>query len=158
MIKSKEIEKLILERIQEVDTSLYIVSLNISTSNQINVEIDKEIGNVSISECISISRNIEHNLDRDVVDFSLNVSSAGLDKPLRHINQYKKNEGKKIKVKTLENKEYEGILKSSNATEIILQTSKKVRLEKKKKKTLITEDLNFPFDQIKETKIIISFN
>ena len=158
MIKSKEIEKLIHERIQEIDTSLYIVSLNISTSNQINVEIDKEIGNVSISECISISRNIEHNLDRDVVDFSLNVSSAGLDKPLRHINQYKKNEGKKIKVKTLENKEYEGILKSSNATEIILQTSKKVRLEKKKKKTLITEDLNFPFDQIKETKIIISFN
>lgn len=158
MIKSKEIEKLILERIQEVDTNLYIVSLNISTSNQINVEIDKEIGNVSISECISISRNIEHNLDRDVVDFSLNVSSAGLDKPLRHINQYKKNEGRKIKVKTLENKEYEGILKSSNAKEIILQTSKKVRLEKKKKKTLITEDLNFPFDQIKETKIIISFN
>tara|TARA_B100001540_G_C15630061_1_gene561719 strand:+ start:260 stop:736 length:477 start_codon:yes stop_codon:yes gene_type:complete len=158
MIKTEEIEKLILERIQEVDTSLYIVSLNISTSNQINVEIDKEIGNVSISECISISRNIEHNLDRDVVDFSINVSSAGLDKPLRHINQYKKNEGKKIKVKTIDNKEYEGVLKSSNASEIILQTSKKVRLEKKKKKTLVIEDLNFPFDKIKETKIIISFN
>ncbi len=158
MIKTEEIEKLILERIQEVDTSLYIVSLNISTSNQINVEIDKENGNVSISECISISRNIEHNLDRDVVDFSINVSSAGLDKPLRHINQYKKNEGKKIKVKTIDNKEYEGVLKSSNASEIILQTSKKVRLEKKKKKTLVIEDLNFPFDKIKETKIIISFN
>ena len=158
MIKTEEIEKLILERIKEVDTSLYIVSLNISTSNQINVEIDKEIGNVSISECISISRNIEHNLDRDVVDFSINVSSAGLDKPLRHINQYKKNEGKKIKVKTIDNKEYEGVLKSSNASEIILQTSKKVRLEKKKKKTLVIEDLNFPFDKIKETKIIISFN
>lgn len=158
MIKTEEIEKLILERIQEVDTSLYIVSLNISTSNQINVEIDKEIGNVSISECISISRNIEHNLDRDVVDFSINVSSAGLDKPLRHINQYKKNEGKKIKVKTIDNKEYEGVLKSSNPSEIILQTSKKVRLEKKKKKTLVIEDLNFPFDKIKETKIIISFN
>ncbi len=158
MIKTKEIEKLILERIQEIDASLYIVSINISTSNQINVEIDKENGNVSISECISISRNIEHNLDRDVVDFSLNVSSAGLDKPLRHINQYKKNEGKKIKVKTTDNKEYEGVLKSSNDSEIILQTSKKVRLEKKKKKTLIVEDLNFPFDKIKETKIIISFN
>ena len=158
MIKTKEIEKLILERIQEIDASLYIVSINISTSNQINVEIDKENGNVSISECISISRNIEHNLDRDVVDFSLNVSSAGLDKPLKHINQYKKNEGKKIKVKTTDNKEYEGVLKSSNDSEIILQTSKKVRLEKKKKKTLIVEDLNFPFDKIKETKIIISFN
>ena len=117
--------------------SLYIVSLNISTSNQINVEIDKEIGNVSISECISISRNIEHNLDRDVVDFSINVSSAGLDKPLRHINQYKKNEGKKIKVKTIDNKEYEGVLKSINPSEIILQTSKKVRLEKRRKKHLL---------------------
>tara|TARA_Y100000385_G_scaffold290941_1_gene366229 strand:+ start:417 stop:893 length:477 start_codon:yes stop_codon:yes gene_type:complete len=158
MIKSKEIEKLILERIQEVDTTLYIVTLNISTSNQINVEIDKEIGNVSISECMSISRNIEHNLDREVVDFSINVSSAGLDKPLRHINQYKKNEGKKIKVKTIDNKEYEGVLIGCNSSEITLQTSKKVRLDKKKKKTLVTEDFNFPFDQIKETKIIISFN
>ena len=62
------------------------------------------------------------------------------------------------RVKTIDNKEYEGVLKSSNASEIILQTSKKVRLEKKKKKTLVIEDLNFPFDKIKETKIIISFN
>ena len=40
---------------------------------------------------MSVSRNIEHNLDRDETDFELHVSSAGLDKPFRHDNQYLKN-------------------------------------------------------------------
>ena len=156
MINKSKIETLIAERINEISSTLYLIDLQISSGNNINVEIDKKKGNVSIEECISISRNIEHNLDRELEDFSINVSSAGLDKPFRHLNQYKKNQGKNVKIKTKDQKEYKGILKEINPNEIILETSKKIKV--KKKNVLSVENINIAFDQIKETKIIISFN
>jgi len=156
MIEKAKIKELIAERIQEINSDLYLVELQISNGNNINVEIDKISGYVSIKECISISRNIEHNLDREIEDFALNVSSAGLDKPFRHINQYKKNEGKKVKIKTFDQKEYKGILSKINTTQVTLEISKKIK--EKKKNVKVKESINLPFDQIKETKIIISFN
>ena len=108
MISKDNIIHLIDERIQELGNNLYVVELSISAKNVIRVEIDKLEGNVSVDECVSISRNIEHNLDRDNEDFELHVSSAGLDKPFRHINQYKKNIGRMIQVKSIEERKMEG--------------------------------------------------
>ena len=156
MLDKNKIKELIAERIKEINSNIYLIELQISNGNNINVEIDKVDGYVSIKECMSISRNVEHNLDRDMEDFALNVSSAGLDKPFRHLNQYKKNEGKKVKIKTFDQKEYEGILSKINSSDITLEVSKKVR--EKKKNVMVTENINLSFDQIKETKIIISFN
>ena len=65
MISKKTVAALIKERIEELDNGLFIVSLNISTGNIINVEIDKYEGNVSVMDCMSVSRNVEHNLDRE---------------------------------------------------------------------------------------------
>jgi len=91
MIDRKEIERLVEERIQELDNGLYVVEMTISSTNVIRIEIDKINGGVTVSDCVSVSRNVEHNLDREKADFELHVSSAGLDKPFRHINQYIKN-------------------------------------------------------------------
>ena len=93
MISKDKVKELIDERINDLQKDLYVVELTISAKNVIRVELDKVDGSVSVEECVSISRNIEHNLDRDSEDFELVVSSAGLDKPLRHINQYKKHIG-----------------------------------------------------------------
>ena len=75
MIDKKKVVKLIEERMQELDAKIYLVDLSISASNVIHVTIDKTEGRVSIEECISVSRNIEKNLDREKEDFELNVSS-----------------------------------------------------------------------------------
>ena len=96
MISKKNVIALIEERISDLKKDLYVVELSISAKNVIRVEIDKLEGYVSVEECVSISRNIEHNLDRETEDFELHVSSAGLDKPFRHINQYKKNIGRMV--------------------------------------------------------------
>lgn len=93
MLDKKIIKNLAEERINELNNGIYIVELTVSASNVIHVEIDKLKGGVSVEDCMSVSRNIEHNLDREKEDFELHVSSAGLDKPLRHINQYAKNIG-----------------------------------------------------------------
>lgn len=165
MISKKKVMELIDERISELGNGLFVVDLNISANNVIHVELDKHVGNVTINDCMSVSRNVEHNLDREEEDFELHVSSAGLDKPFRVLAQYVKNIGREVKVVTLEGKKLEGILKAASETEITLETSKMERPEgdglrlskSKKKKELIVEQHVFPLDQIKETKIVISF-
>ena len=157
MISKKRVLELIDERIAELANGLFVVELNISAANVIHIEIDKHEGNVSVHDCMSVSRNVEHNLDREEEDFELHVSSAGLDKPFRVKAQYVKNIGREVKVVTNDGVKREGVLKSVSDTGVELEMSRMEKPEGKKKKELIVELLSFPFEQIKETKIIISF-
>lgn len=157
MISKKKVEELILERIAELDNGLFIVSLTISASNVINVELDKYEGNVSVDDCIRVSRNVEHNLDREEVDFELSVSSAGLDKGLRVFPQYTKNIGREVKVKLNAGGAIQGELVAAEPDQITVRTERKERIEGKKKKETIIEDHLLKMEQIKETKIVISF-
>lgn len=157
MIKKARIRELAEERMNELDNGLFIVEISVSSGNNISVELDKHEGGVSVQDCVSVSRNIEHNLDREQADFSLNVSSAGLDKGLRVFDQYKKNVGRSLKVKLIEGGSVEGELTQVSEDEITLQTKRKERIEGKKKKEVIIEDIKIPMTNIKEAKIVISF-
>lgn len=157
MLDIKKIETLALERIEELNEDIFIVDLSISSSNAIHLEVDKMNGGIRIEECVSISRNIEHNLDREENDFELNVSSAGLDKPFRVFEQYVKNIGRNVKVKTTSSLKLEGLLKSANKDEIVIETKRKEKIDGKKKKIEIVEEHTVPMREVKETKIIISF-
>lgn len=157
MISKKKVVGLIKERFAELDNGLFIVHINITESNVIHVEIDKYEGNVSVMDCMSVSRNVEHNLDREEADFELHVSSAGLDRGLRVLPQYKKNIGRQVVVKLHEGADLEGELTAASHEQITVQTSRKERLEGKKKKETIIEDHVLTMDKIKETKIVISF-
>lgn len=157
MISKKTVLKLIDERIAELANGLFVVDLTISAANVIHVEIDKHEGNVSVSDCMSVSRNVEHNLDREEEDFELHVSSAGLDKPFRVPAQFAKNIGREVKVVMLNGTKMTGELKSADEKELVLETSRNEKPEGKKKKELIVEQHMLPMDQIKETKIVISF-
>ena len=157
MISKKKVTQLVNERIEELDNGLFIVDLRISSSNQINVELDKYEGNVSVDDCIRVSRNVEHNLDRDEQDFELHVSSSGLDKGLRVFAQYKKNIGRDVKVKRKEGGKIEGTLIDATEEQIVVQNSRKERIEGKKKKQTIVEDHVIPMSNVLETKIVISF-
>lgn len=157
MISKTRITELIDERIAELDNGLFVVSLTISPSNVIVVELDKYEGGVSVKDCMSVSRNIEHNLDREEEDFELSVTSAGLDKGLRVFAQYKKNIGREVDVKLEDGTAITGLMIDATPKQITLQTERKERIEGKKKKETIVEDHVFAMDQIKETKIVISF-
>jgi len=132
----------------------FVVTLEVRPGNNILIEIDSADG-VKISDCVSVSKAIENNLDRENEDFDLQVSSPGLDKPFKVIQQYEKNIGKDVQIQTLENKIEKGKLLSVNNINITVEIERKVK-EGKKKKTII-ENKVFNFNQIKETKIIISF-
>ena len=158
MISKKRIEELAEERIAEYDEMLYIVEITIAAGNKILVELDREEGFVKIEDCIAVSRNIEHNLDREVEDFSLEVSSAGMTKPFRVLKQYYKNQGREVKVICHEHgKSKEGVLKNVDQNGFVLETKEKRKIEGKKKKEWVTEEFPFSYNEVKETKLIISF-
>jgi len=158
MIEKSTIIALAEERIAELDKGIYIVEIKINTGNQILVELDKENGSIAIDDCISVSRNIEHNLDREEEDFSLEVSSAGLDQPLRVLKQYLKNIGNTVSVVQLDNgKKIEGVLVAVNDDEIKIEVKEKKSVEGKKKKVWITEEITFRYSELKEVKLVITF-
>ncbi|WP_172284160.1 MULTISPECIES: ribosome assembly cofactor RimP [unclassified Lentimicrobium] len=96
MIGKKKIEALIEEGLSGTDR--FLVELNINEANHIEVFIDSDT-RVGIDHCVELSRQIESNLDREEEDFFLNVSSAGLDLPLRKKRQYLKHVGQLLKIK-----------------------------------------------------------
>ncbi len=157
MINKEKVIALVEERMNELNNGLYIVELTISSANSIHVEIDKIVGGVTVTDCVSVSRNVEHNLDRDEEDFELHVSSAGLDKPLRHINQYIKNIGRRVEIVRKDGEKLEGeIIKITDDTMIIKDQVAK-QIENKKKKVLVEEVTEVHFSDVKESKIVISF-
>jgi|TARA_B100000497_G_C7636450_1_gene382571 ribosome maturation factor RimP len=154
LITKEKIESLIEEKL--VGTDFFVVSIDISTANKISVEMDGDNG-FPISECINFSRQIEKSFDREVEDFSLEVSSPGLNKPFRLTRQYLKNLNKPVVVKINEGDKVKGVLTFADDNKISVQTSRKERLEKKKKKVEIVEDVEILREDILETKLVIEF-
>lgn len=79
--------------------SLFLIDLKIDDSNKISITLDGDNG-VQLQDCINISRSIDSNLDREEIDFGLEVASAGVSLPLQLVRQYKKNVGRTLKIKT----------------------------------------------------------
>ena len=157
MIDKKTVIELAQERIDELDKGLYLVDVVISKKNVINIEVDALEGSVAIMDCVSVSRNVEHNLDREDADFELSVMSPGIDQPFKVHQQYIKNVGRDVKVVFNEHGSIEGKLKSANEKEVTIETTTKERIEGKKKKEIVVREHVVTFDKIKETRLIISF-
>ena len=134
---------------------LFLISMEVSEHNQIRVIIDGDQG-VKVQDCIEISRAIEHNLDREDQDFSLEVLSAGVSEPLTMVRQYQKNVGRKLKVKS-DDQTIEGKLEEANEDQIVLTW--KVREPKPvgKGKVTVEKKAQLAYDDIQEAKVMITF-
>jgi ribosome maturation factor RimP len=148
MIEKQKIQGLVEEYIK--GTGLFLVSVKVSNANRITVLADKNEG-ITIDECAAIHRYIENGLDRNKEDFELQVSSPGLDMPFGVIEQYFKNEGKKVEIVDNEGSKYMGKLKNVTNGGFELETEIKV---KGKTKELI--DISFNLEQIKSVRVILT--
>lgn len=148
MIEKNKIEEIVKEFIR--GTGLFLVSVKVSSANKITVLADKN-GGITIDECASIHRHIENNLDRDSMDYELQVSSPGLDMPFSVIEQYHKNEGEKVEVTDNEGKRHTGKLKHVTPGGFELETEVKIKGQAKELK-----EISFNFEQIKTTKAVLT--
>lgn len=154
MITKEQIENLIKPKIDEED--LFQVEVSVNSSNKISVFIDGDKG-VTIDQCMALSRFIEQNLNRDEEDYELDVSSAGLDLPLKVQRQYIKNIGRSVAIILRNGQKLTGKLVNANDDGINLEVEKNVVLEGKKRKQQITEIMPLNYSDIKSTKIVVSF-
>lgn len=151
----EKVEKLLEEAFEE-NNSLFLISLEINpANNHINVVIDGDQG-VSVNDCIAVSRKIEHNLDRDEEDFSLEVGSAGVSEPLTNSRQYKKNAGRKLQVKTA-SETLEGVLTNSTEEDITLNWKAREPKPVGKGKQTVEKEAVIPYSDIVEAKVMITF-
>jgi len=117
--------------------------------------VDTEPG-ITIDECGKISRQLDGLIEAQGLiagAYILEVSSPGIDQPLKEAWQYKKNLGRKLAVKLLDGKEKEGKLTEVTETQIILEGIGKPGKIKKEDRVI-----HISFDQIKESKVQVSFN
>lgn len=144
----KQVIKNIVEEYMK-GTNLFLVGVKVSSSNSITVLADTNEG-ITIDECALIHRHIENNLDREKEDYDLQVSSPGLDLPFAVIEQYRKNEGKKIEVVDTEGSKCAGILKNVNNGGFELQAEIKVKGRPKELK-----DISYNFENVKSARIVL---
>ncbi|MFT6323192.1 MAG: ribosome maturation factor RimP [Halieaceae bacterium] len=155
MIQESEIRDLIEETIEGTD--IFLVELKISGGNKISVLVDA-IGGLPITDCMKVSRGIDHNLDREDEDFELNVSSPGLDKPFKVFKQYEKNRGRSIHVTLEDEGVFDAKIGSVDDPKIELMVEEVITISDALEGVKKGDALELSQEDIKESKINISFN
>ncbi len=152
-----QVENRVIELIEEKIADrpdLFIVSVRFLKNGILEILLDGDNG-IAIEDCAQVSRHVGYHLEEENAiekAYRLEVSSPGIDSPLVMNRQYEKNIGRNVQVKLQDGSKKEGNLLS--VTEQAIGIEEKVK-EKGKKAVLIQTEI--PLDQIKETKVLISF-
>jgi len=105
------------------DKDYFLVDVMVSKGNKITVHADHLKG-ITIEQCAEISKQIHLKLDRDVEDYSLVVSSPGLDAALKVAQQYRKNVGRALEISLKDGSSVKGILATADDSEIGIAVGK----------------------------------
>ena len=134
--------------------TIFPVEMKISPANDVKIFLDADDG-ITIEKCTSINKALYKYIEESELfpggNFSLEVSSPGIDEPLKLYRQYKKNIGRKIEVLLKDGTKIEGKLLTVNDNEIVLEDR-----TGKGSKTII-KTTTILFNQIKQTKVLITF-
>lgn len=145
------VERLIGPLLQE---DVFLVSIKVKPTNNIKIYLDAD-GGLGIEKCIKINRALYKMMEEMGMypdgDFSLEVSSPGIDEPLKLLRQYKKNIGRNVEVITNDDTRKEGKLTDVTEEKIVIEYT-----EGKGKKAITKNDEVY-FTDIKQTRVQIKF-
>lgn len=134
----------------------FVVEVN-HTNTKLEAFVDSD-SPMTFSRCQRTSRFLEAYLDEEQPlgeKYTLNVSSPGVDRPLKFHRQYVKNTGRTLEVTTNEGDKFKGELKTVTEEGIVLTA--KVRRKEGKRKVTVVEDTPIAFGDIKKSTVKISF-
>lgn len=155
MLFKEKVNQLVQDALLE-RPSLFLIDLKITDDNKISVTLDGDSG-VNLQDCIDISRVLEHNLDREEVDFALEVASAGATSPLKLPRQYKKNIGRKVKVVKVSDEVIEANLVDADENAVTLEWKAREPKKVGKGKETVDKKVMLPYTDIKQAVVIITF-
>ncbi|GAC1419642.1 MAG: ribosome assembly cofactor RimP [Flavisolibacter sp.] len=149
----REIEQKVNSLVESHPTH-FLVEVRIKPTNNIKVFIDADEG-VILSDLIAYNRRLYKMLEESGFypdgDFSLEVSSPGLEEPLKMSRQYKKNVGRYVDITLLDGNTQQGKLLETTGEGVVIET------ESGKGKKKLTKQESILFTDIKTTKIQIKF-
>jgi ribosome maturation factor RimP len=151
--KQKAIEDFVNAQLKGSE-DVFLVEVKVIPGNNIKVFLDADNG-ITIDKCIKINRALYNQIEESDIfpngDFSLEVSSPGVDEPLKLHRQYKKNIGRTVEVTMNDGTKKEGKLTEVNDDEILIEEK-----SGQGKKTVI-KTTNILFNQVKHTKVLVTF-
>ena len=150
------------EIIQAVETAVtergcFIVDVTVNALNDVEVILEKEEGTVDWDDCAAIDAVVHAAFDQDVEDYSLTVSSAGLDRPFKVFRQFLKAVGQKVDVKFKGGRRLMATLKAATEDAVTLQYTALEAVEGKKKKEKVEHEENFQLQEINSVTPYIDF-
>ena len=130
-------------------TDLFLIDIVVTKPNYIEIFIDSDKA-LDLNLCSIINRDVQEFLDKNLLfgdDYTLDVSSPGIDRPLTFKRQYHKNIGRSLEI----------VLTDKTAlTGKLVKIEKDVLLiEKKDKKTIV--NIEVPIESIEKALVIVSF-
>ena len=151
--KINQLEQIV-SQVLESETSFFCVNIKIKPTDNIKIFLDGDNG-LPIEKCVYFNRSIKKLIEENGIypegEFSLEVSSPGLDEPLKLFRQYQKNTGRDVEVLLTDGSIKEGKMIAVAEADIILEHT-----EGKGKKAN-TQQLVIPFNNIKSTTVQIKF-
>src|SRR4030095_3454576 len=136
------------------DPETFLVEVKIKPGNNVRIFVDADHG-VSIEKLAQYNRSLHKQIEESGLfpngDFSLEISSPGLDEPLKLHRQYVKNIGRYIEVLLKDGIKKEGKLISASESEIVIEEEKIIKKQKDVVQHIISQN------DIKTTKIQIKF-
>lgn len=151
MNKEQQLTNIITEYLDADYFLVDVILKNQKPKAKLTVLIDGDQG-VSIDKCAELSRWLGKQIEEQNIiqnAYTLEVSSPGVDTPLKSYRQYVKNVGRKVKVFLDDQNTQVGVLEKVEESFIVIQPEKKGKT--------ILEKIEIPFEQIQKTKVMISF-
>jgi ribosome maturation factor RimP len=163
-----QLEELIRHKLEEADwADCFLIEVTISPLKAVEVIIDADEG-VNFDQCKKLSRFIENWLDGvDEVnpqgtgtgilgdDYTLEVSSPGVGRPLKFFRQYPRNVGRTLEVLNTEGVVLQGVMTAVDAEKITLEWEEIRKGGKKKVKEMVIREM--PFSTIKRAIVMVKF-
>ena len=136
------------------EPEVFLVEVRIKPTNNVKIFLDADQG-MSLDRLTRYNRRLYRMLEESSLfpggDFSLEVSSPGLDEPLKLLRQYRKNTGRFVEVTGMDGTKKEGKLVAVTEEEIVLEEEK----GKGKNREMVQHII--PFSGIKTTRVQIKF-
>lgn len=150
---SDQIEQIVAQKLPEA--FITEMHLNHGNSTKLIVKVDTDAG-ISLAECYGVAKKIRYWLENEYrpnIDWAIEVSSPGLNTPLRIRRQYVKNIGRKLKVSMHDSSTLEGKLEAvtENHLTLVPWTGGK---QKKRPKKASFERADISWEEIKESKVL----
>lgn len=154
MIEIRDIETLVASFIAEHE-GFFLVKAEVKGANRIEVEVDHDSEPVDIDTIVALTKHIEAGLDREMEDFELEVSSAGLTTPLVGVRRYRKFIGKELEVLLKKGVKEKGVLVSADEEGFVLEVIRMEKPEGARRKQQVVHQLPLKYEEVKQATYLL---